>query len=68
MAKHVSPLELKDADLTDPVEIVTKSVAELTKLVNDRIGAVETKSVDAAKVIERLDKLEAKINRPGDKH
>ena len=38
MAKHVSPLELKDADLTDPVEIVNKSVAELTKTkVNDRI-------------------------------
>ena len=64
--KHVSPLELKDAvDPTDPVEIVNKSVAELTKLVNDRIGAVETKSVDAAKLTDRLDKLEAKMQRPG---
>jgi HK97 family phage major capsid protein len=68
MTKHISPLELKDAgDPTDPVEIVNKSVAELTKLVNDRIGAVETKSVDAAKLTDRLDKIEAKMQRPGTK-
>lgn len=68
MTKHISPLELKDAgDPTDPVEIVNKSVAELTKLVNDRIGAVETKSVDAVKLNDRLDKLEAKMQRPGAK-
>ena len=66
MTKHISPLELKDAgDPTDPVEIVNRSVAELTKLVNDRIGAVETKSVDAVKLTDRLDKLEAKMQRPG---
>jgi HK97 family phage major capsid protein len=68
MTKRISPLELKDAgDPTDPVDIVNKSVAELTKLVNDRIGAVETKSVDAAKLTDRLDKLEAKMQRPGTK-
>ena len=65
MTKHISPLELKDAgDPTDPVEIVNKSVAELTKLVNHRIGAVETKSVDAEKLTDRLNKLEAKMQRP----
>ncbi len=56
--------EMKDEG--DPVDIVTKSVAQLTKLVNDKMASVETKSVgDAAKLTDRLDKIEAKVNRPG---
>ena len=56
--------EMKDEG-DNPVEIVTKAVADLTKLVNEKVAAVETKSVDAAKLTDRLDKIEAKVNRPG---
>ena len=55
-------LELKDDG--DPADAVTKALADLTKTVDDRFKVVETKSVDAAKVTERLDKIEAKLNRP----
>lgn len=63
MTKHPSPLEFKD-DNTDPIELVTKSLGDLTKSVDDRLKAIETKS-DTTKLVERLDKLEAKSNRPG---
>lgn len=55
--KHVSPLELKDAsvDNDDPAAIVTKALEGY----EDRIKAIETKSA------ERLDRLEAKLNRQG---
>lgn len=64
----------------DPGEIVTKALSDLTKTVTDgqkalgdRIAALEgkgTKADDkandpAAKLVERLDKIEAKVNRPG---
>jgi HK97 family phage major capsid protein len=58
-------LEFKDTDPTDdPVELVTKSLNDLTKSVDDRLKAIETKA-DTTKLVERLDKLEAKSNRPG---
>ncbi|WP_018391061.1 phage major capsid protein [Ancylobacter sp. FA202] len=64
----------------DPNEIVTKALGDLTKTVNDgqktlgdRIAVLEGKGAKpddkkddpAAKLVERLDKIEAKINRPG---
>lgn len=64
----------------DPNEIVTKAIGDLTKTVTDgqkalgdRIAALEGKGAKpddkkddpAAKLNERLDKLEAKMNRPG---
>lgn len=60
--KHVSLLEFKD-NITDPIELVTKSLGDLTKSVDDRLKDIETKS-DTTKLVERLDKLEAKSNRP----
>lgn len=64
----------------DPGEIVTKALADLTKTVTegqkalgDRIAALEGKGAKAddkandpaAKLVERLDRIEAKVNRPG---
>lgn len=56
-------MELKGED-DDPIAIVSKSLADLTKTVDDRLKAVETKGIDP-KLVERLDKIEAKVNRPG---
>lgn len=61
------PLTLKDAD-QDPAAIVTKALGEFTaefgKKFEDRLKALEGKGADP-KLIERLDKIEAKQNRPG---
>jgi HK97 family phage major capsid protein len=57
MTKHINPLEFKD-DETDPAELVTKSITDLTATVETRFKEIETKTSD------RLDKLEAKANRP----
>lgn len=56
-------IELKDGEL-DPNELVLKSITELQTNVDDRLKAVEGKGVDP-KLTERLDRLEAKMNRPG---
>ena len=65
---HLSPkafsdaIELKSAEEggdEDANAIVTKALGDLTKTVDDRLAAVEKKSAD------RLDKIEAKLNRPG---
>lgn len=47
----------------DPVSIVTKSLEDLQKTVDERLKAVEERSADP-KLTERLDKIEAKISRP----
>ncbi|QIB32687.1 phage major capsid protein [Ancylobacter pratisalsi] len=72
-------LELKGEN-DDPIATVTAALDELTKTVNDgqkalgdRLTAMETKGAKpddkkddpAAKLTERLDKIEAKVNRPG---
>ncbi|TFF27520.1 phage major capsid protein [Jiella endophytica] len=62
MTQHMPPIEFKGDD-GDPVEIVTKSLDDLQKSVDDRLKAVETKA-DTSKLVERIDKLEAKGNRP----
>ena len=54
-------IELKSADEggdEDANAIVTKALGDLTKTVDDRLAAVETKAA------ERLDKIEARLNRP----
>jgi len=61
--KASSVLVLKD-DGTDPNEIVTKALADLTKSVDDRLKAIEGKSIDAKAITDRLDRIEAKANRP----
>jgi HK97 family phage major capsid protein len=62
---HATPgaFELKDAE---PVDLVTKALADLTKTVDDRIAAIETKSanVDLGAVNARLDAMQAALNRP----
>lgn len=54
-----APIELKDAPDADPADLVTKALADLSKSFDDRVAAIETKSAD------RLDRLEARLNRPG---
>lgn len=56
-------MELK-GDEEDPMAVVTKSLADLTKTVDDRLKKVEEKGLDKA-VVDRLDALEKKANRPG---
>jgi len=77
MTKHVMKTALASSELItkgdddDPVGVVTKAVTDLTKTVDDRFKLIETKSAeletkaDTTKLVERLDKLEAKSNRPG---
>jgi len=63
-----SALALK-GEQDDSAAIVTKALDELQKSVDERIKAVETKTAanDNAKLVERLEKLETKSNRPGGK-
>ncbi|MCA6103935.1 phage major capsid protein [Bradyrhizobium sp. WSM 4400] len=58
-------IELKDGDEDHPAAIVQKALEDLTKSVNDRFTAVEGKTIDHKNLQDRLDKLEAKMNRPG---
>lgn len=55
-------IELKGEE-DDPAGIVTKALEDFQKTVDDRLKAVEGKGIDA-KLTERLDKIEAKVNRP----
>lgn len=55
-------LDLKGDD-DEPDAIVTKALEDLTKTVDERIGEIEKKA-DTAPLAARLDKLEAKMNRP----
>jgi HK97 family phage major capsid protein len=76
MTKHINPIEFKSDGDADPVEIVTKAIGDLSKSVDERFKALETKSddkdgkdkkddtVEVKTLVERLDKLEAKTNRP----
>ncbi|MBL4919320.1 phage major capsid protein [Szabonella alba] len=47
----------------DPSDMVTKAISDLAKTVDDRLKEVEKKT-DTTKLGDRLDKLEAKMNRP----
>jgi HK97 family phage major capsid protein len=57
-------VDLKGAD-DAPEQIVTKALADLTETVDQRIAEIVAKQADTAKLVERLDKIEAKHNRPG---
>jgi HK97 family phage major capsid protein len=59
-------LELKDTgiDQDDPAQVVTKALAGFQFAFDDRLKAIEMKANDN-KVTDRLDRMEAKINRPG---
>lgn len=57
-------LELKDTDDNSDAAVVTKALKDFQIGVDDRLKAIETKANDNA-LKDRLDKIEAKINRPG---
>src|SRR6266436_2318949 len=65
MTKHF--LEFKDAgvDGDDPADIVKKALAGFQAAFDDRLKVIETKAADDAKLKERLDRFEAKLNRHG---
>ncbi|PSO30214.1 phage major capsid protein [Bradyrhizobium sp. MOS002] len=56
-------IELKEGDV-DPAALVQKALDDLQKSVDERLKAVEGKGVDP-KLQDQIDKLTAKINRPG---
>ncbi len=58
------PLELKD-DNADPAAIVTKALEGFQSTFDDRLKAIETKTANDNKLGDRLDRIEAKLNRPG---
>ena len=64
LRKSEFDLELKgDDDNTDPVELVTKALDDLSTTVDGRLKALEIKGVDPD-LVKRIDKIEAKVNRP----
>jgi HK97 family phage major capsid protein len=56
-------IELKEGDV-DPAALVQKALDDLQKSVDDRLKVVEAKGIDP-KLQEQLDKIMAKLNRPG---
>lgn len=60
---NLARIELKGDDADNVPADVASALANLTSSVDARIKAVETKSADAGKLADRLDKLEAKANR-----
>ncbi|MFG1314718.1 phage major capsid protein [Xanthobacter autotrophicus] len=68
MTKHFPIVELKDAD---PVDAVTAALDDLTKSVDERLKAFETKSAGGADAGEldalkaSIAKIEARLSRPG---
>lgn len=59
-------LETKSADVDndDQASIVTKALSDFQMTVEDRLNAIETKANDN-KLVDRLNRLEVKMNRPG---
>ncbi len=57
-------LELKDTGDDDQLAVVTKSLDDFKLALDDRMKAIETKANDNG-MKDRLDKIEAKLNRPG---
>lgn len=59
-------IELKDGDDADPAALVTKALDGFQAAFDERLKAIETKAAsnDNAKLVDRLDKLEAKSSRP----
>jgi len=63
MNAHALPFEFKDAE-PDPAKIVTEALEGFQTKFDKRLKAIETKSANDNKLVERLDRLEAKMNRP----
>ena len=58
-------LELKDDNADDPAAIVTKALEGFQTTIDGRLKALETKVANDNKLGDRLDRIEAKLNRPG---
>lgn len=56
-------LELKEGEGDDPAGLVTRALDEFRTTVEERLKAVEAKA-DITKLVERIDGLEAKAQRP----
>ncbi len=56
------PYEMKEGD--DPTAAVTAALAEFKSAFDTRLAALEAKGIDP-KLIERLDRIEARAQRPG---
>lgn len=54
-------IEMKDGNPADPAEVVTKALGDFQTALDTRLSAV---TGDAGKLADRLDKIEAKMNRP----
>lgn len=64
--KHVSELEFKEGDpADDQTALVTKALDDLRVAFDARLKEIETKAAPDSKLKDRLDALEAKMNRPG---
>lgn len=61
-AFRAGAIEIKDGDDTNPVDIVTKAIADLTKTVDDRLKVVD--GLDTKALNARLDKIETELARP----
>lgn len=56
---------IRKGEEDDPSAIVQKALDDLTRSTDERLKAIEEKSApDLSKITERLDKIEAKANRP----
>lgn len=53
----------RKGDEADPADLVAKSLETLSKTIDDRLKVVEAKA-DTTAIVARLDKIEAKQNRP----
>lgn len=62
---NVAALELKDADDIDPANMVTKALEGFQAAFDDRMKELEKKTANDNKLGDRLDRIEAKLNRPG---
>lgn len=64
--KSVLNMELKEGNDADPAALVTKALEGFQAAFDARLKDIETKSAanDNAKLLDRLDKLEAKAGRP----
>lgn len=62
--KHVPALELKE-EADDPTAIVTKQLGDFQAAFDTRLKEIEKKAANDNGLGARLDKIEAKINRPG---
>ena len=57
-------IERKEGEEVDPISIVSKSLETLQSTVDDRLKAVADFATETSKIAARIDKLEAKANRP----